>query len=64
MSEPEPFRTVKQAAAITSIPTWKIYRALKVGDIPTYKLLNSRRYVKISDIQRASEQKQEAQNVA
>ena len=44
--------TMKQAAYKVGIPYWKIQRAAKSGLLPTYQLLNSRRYVRISDIER------------
>lgn len=44
--------TIKQAASILGIPYFKVQRAAKAGLIPTYSLLNSRKYVKLSDIQK------------
>jgi hypothetical protein len=43
-------RTFKDAAEALGLPYFKIQRAARQGMIPTYGLLNSRRYVKISDI--------------
>lgn len=45
--------TFQEAASKLSIPYFKIQRAAKAGLIPTYSILNSRKYVKLSDIQRA-----------
>ncbi|MEL3890448.1 hypothetical protein V6B08_09235 [Ferrovibrio sp. MS7] len=43
-------RTFKNAAVALRIPYFKIQRAARVGIIPTYSLLNKRRYVKLRDI--------------
>lgn len=43
-------RTFKDAAAKLSVPYFKVQRAARAGIIPTYSLLNSRRYVKLRDI--------------
>jgi hypothetical protein len=43
-------RTFKDAAAALRIPYFKIQRAARAGIIPTYGLLNSRKYVKLCDI--------------
>ena len=40
-------RTFKDAAAALRIPYFKIQRAARPGIIPTYSLLNKRRYVKL-----------------
>lgn len=50
---PELLLTYRQAADLFGVPYWKIQRAAKLGLIPTSKLLNSRRYVRRSDIERA-----------
>ena len=42
--------TFKDAAAALRIPYFKIQRAARAGIIPTYRLLNSRKYVKLRDI--------------
>lgn len=42
--------TYKQAAERLQIPYFKIQRAAGQGLIPTYSLLNSRKYVKLRDI--------------
>lgn len=43
-------RTFKDAAAALRLPYFKIQRAARAGIIPTYSLLNKRRYVKLRDI--------------
>lgn len=49
----EPLLTFRQAADLFGVPYWKIQRAAKIGLIPTVTLLNPRRYVRRSDIERA-----------
>ncbi|GEP07166.1 hypothetical protein MOX02_52040 [Methylobacterium oxalidis] len=49
--EHEPLLTFRQAAATFGVPYWKIQRAAKLGLIPTITLLNSRRYVRGSEIE-------------
>lgn len=51
--DPDALLTFREAASIVGIPYFKIQRAAKAGLIPTYSLFNSRKYVKLSDIQRA-----------
>jgi hypothetical protein len=43
-------RTFKDTAAALRIPYFKVQRAARAGIIPTYRLLNSRKYVKLRDI--------------
>ena len=43
-------RTLKEAAEFTGLPYFKIQRAVKAGLLPSYKLFNTRRYVKLRDI--------------
>jgi hypothetical protein len=47
----EPFHTIKDAARILQIPYWKLQRAVKAELIPSYRLLNSKRYVKLCEIE-------------
>ena len=49
-NQPERLRTIKEAGAILGIPAWKLLRAAKAGIVPTYRLLNSRRLVRVSEI--------------
>ena len=44
----EQFLTKKLAAATLNLPYYKIQRATKLKLIPTYRLLDSREYVKLS----------------
>lgn len=43
-------RTYRDAAAALRIPYFKVQRAARAGIIPTYSILNSRKYVKLRDI--------------
>ena len=52
MSEHE-LLTIHQAAAILNLPSWKIRRATNAGLIPSYHLFNSKRYVKLAEIEAA-----------
>lgn len=45
--------TYKDAATKLNVPYFKIQRAARSGIIPTYSILNSRKYVKLSDILKA-----------
>lgn len=50
--QPEPLLTFRQAADLFGIPRWKIQRAAKRGLISTVQFLNTRRYVRPSEIER------------
>lgn len=56
---PEKLLTIKQASTLCGIPYWKLLRAVNAGSIPSYTLLNTKRYLKLSDIERAIQQSQE-----
>jgi len=43
-------RTLKEAAALTGLPYFKLQRSVKAGLLPSYQLLNGRKYVKLRDI--------------
>ncbi|WP_054144601.1 hypothetical protein [Bosea sp. AAP35] len=43
--------TYKQAAEAIGLPYFKIQRAAARGVIPTYSILNGRKYVKLRDIE-------------
>lgn len=45
--------TFRKAADALRIPYFKVQRAARSGLIPTYSILNSRKYVKLSDILKA-----------
>ena len=46
----EPLLTLREAADRLGIPYFKIQRAARQGLIPTYSILNGRKYVKLGDI--------------
>jgi excisionase family DNA binding protein len=46
----EPFFTIKQVASRLHLPYWKLQRAIKRGDIPSYTPFNSRRLVRLSEV--------------
>lgn len=48
---PDRLITYKQAADALGLPYFKIQRAAARGDLPTYSLLNGRKYVKLRDIE-------------
>lgn len=48
---PERMISYKQAAEALGLPYFKIQRAAARGLIPTYSLLNGRKYVKLRDIE-------------
>jgi hypothetical protein len=52
---PEKLITIKGAADTLGLSAWKLSRAAKQGLIPTYRLLNSRRLVKLSEVLAAIE---------
>lgn len=43
-------RTYRDAASALRIPYFKVQRAARAGIIPTYSILNTRKYVKLRDI--------------
>jgi predicted site-specific integrase-resolvase len=50
---PEKLLTLKQAQQELGIPYYKLLRAANAGLIPTYSLLNNKKYVRASDILKA-----------
>jgi excisionase family DNA binding protein len=50
-SEADKLMTYKQASDYLGLPYFKIQRAAARGDIPSYSIMNGRRYVKLSDIE-------------
>jgi hypothetical protein len=52
---PEKLITLKAAAGALGLPVWKLRRAVAAGEIPSYTLLNTRRYVKLSEVVAAIE---------
>lgn len=55
-AQPEPLLTYREAAKQLGIPYYKIQRSAKQGIIPTYSMLNQKRYVRASDIMRLMQQ--------
>ena len=49
-SDDERFVTLKVAAYELGLPYWKLLRAVKAGTIPTYRILNSRRLVRVPEL--------------
>jgi excisionase family DNA binding protein len=54
-SPPEPFITISEAATRLKIPVFKLRRAARAGQIPTYRIGNLRRLVRLSEIVAAIE---------
>jgi hypothetical protein len=52
---PEPYSTLKQAADLLGLPYFKLQRAGRRGLFPTYRLLNSRALVRLSEVVSAIE---------
>jgi hypothetical protein len=55
MKSVEPLRTIASISKELNLPTWKLSRAAAQGVFPTYRLLNSRRLVKLSEVLAAVE---------
>lgn len=51
-TEAESYLTLRQAAQALNVPYFKVQRAARLGIVPVYRLLNSRPYVKRSDLER------------
>lgn len=47
---PEKFVTLKEVADTLSLPAFKLYRAVKRGDLPTYRIGTGRQLVRLSEI--------------
>ncbi len=43
--------TIIRVAELLGIPYWKLNRAVRLGLIPPYTFLNSRKYVRLSEVQ-------------
>jgi hypothetical protein len=52
-NELDRLRTYREAASKVGVPYFKIQRAARLGILPTYSILNSRKYVKLRDVLRA-----------
>lgn len=46
----ESLYTIKNAAEALGIQPWKLRRAVKLGLIPSYTLVNARRLVRLSEV--------------
>ncbi|NEU14858.1 helix-turn-helix domain-containing protein [Methylobacterium sp. BTF04] len=53
LPEYQRYYTVPEAARAIGVPSYKIRRAVKLGIIPSYGVLDRRQYVRIKDIQEA-----------
>ena len=47
---PEPFITIAEAAKRLGIHYWALQRAVRRGDVPSYRVFNSRRRVRLSEV--------------
>ena len=54
-SPPEKLITIKEAAEALGLRPWKLGRAAKQGVFPIYRVLNSRKLVKLSEVVAAIE---------
>lgn len=52
-NRPIAYYTIKKAAEVKQLPYWKLNQACGSGLIPTYTLGNSRRYVRLEEIDEA-----------
>ena len=50
LEQPERLFSIRKAAAVLELPSWKLARAARLGLIPTYRLYNSRRLVRLSEV--------------
>jgi excisionase family DNA binding protein len=48
--------TIKEAAYTLGLPYWKLQRAVKAGKLPSYRFINSRRLVRLSEIEASIQQ--------
>lgn len=56
---PEKLVTLKEAAARLGLPAFKVFRAAKAGIFPTYRLFNTRKLVRLSEVIAAIEASKE-----
>lgn len=47
---PEPFLTIKDAAKRLGLPVFKLQRAARAGLFPTYRFLNGRILMRLSEV--------------
>lgn len=62
--ESEKLITLKQASEALGLPLFKFYRAAKAGQIPTYTLFNSRKYVKLREISEIIDKSRTSANIS
>ncbi|WP_061933800.1 helix-turn-helix domain-containing protein [Aureimonas sp. AU22] len=55
LQKPEKLLTLQAAAKALGLHYWQLQRAVKRGDLPAYQPFNSRKLVKLSDIQASIE---------
>jgi len=55
---PERMFTIGQVADILGIPRWKLYRAVKYGLVPCHRILNSRKLLRLSEVEAAIQKHQ------
>jgi hypothetical protein len=46
----EPLYVIKDAAKLLHLPIWKLSRAVRAGIVPSYRFLNGRRLVRITEV--------------
>ena len=56
---PEKLVTIQVAAEALGLHDWKLRRAVKAGGIPSYRLANNRRLVRLSEVVAAVEASRE-----
>jgi excisionase family DNA binding protein len=49
----EPLHTITSAAELLGVHAWALRRAVKRGDIPSYTPFNSRKLVRLSEVEAA-----------
>ena len=52
-AEEEPLLTIGEIAKRLALPYWKVQRAVKHGDLPSYRVFNSRRLLRQSEVKAA-----------
>jgi excisionase family DNA binding protein len=53
MHTPEHLLTIQQAAEVLHIHVWQLRRAIKRGAIPSYQPFNTRKLVRLSEVEAA-----------
>jgi excisionase family DNA binding protein len=47
---PEKFYTIKEAASLLGLKYWQLQRPVKQGMVPSYTFGNSRKHVRLSEV--------------